>query len=154
MQADAIDAVNDEPADDADADGKERHHDADGNVPEDDCRARLPHKVQHRRDVLERAQAVAPGAERWRRARLDPGPGPGTDSVFRCIAPLGCWLGARAHCLIELPAARLQRAASLNGGETVYAMRNQGVVNAHLKASVYLQLVIVAMQGAPGLLFR
>ena len=50
------------PADDADADGQKRNNDADRDVPEDDRRARLPHKMQHRRHILERAQTVAPGA--------------------------------------------------------------------------------------------
>jgi hypothetical protein len=122
MQPDPVHAVNDEPDNDADSYGQEGDNDANGNVPEDDCRSRLPHEVKHRRDVPEGAHAVAPGAAtRWRRARLDSRSG--TWYRFCLSLHRTSWLrlGARTHRLIELPAARLQRAASLNG-ETVYAM--------------------------------
>ena len=68
MHADAVDAVDDEAADDADADGQKRDNDADGDVPEDDRGARLPDKVKNRGNIPERAQPIAPGARRLLRS--------------------------------------------------------------------------------------
>ena len=62
MDANAVDAIDDVPDDDADADGKKRNNDANGDVPEDDRRPGFPHKVKNRRNILERTHAIAPGA--------------------------------------------------------------------------------------------
>jgi hypothetical protein len=60
VQADLIDAVNDVTPDDADADWKKRHDDADGNVPEHYGGSRFPHEVQNWRHILKRADPLAP----------------------------------------------------------------------------------------------
>ena len=61
MQADIVDPVDDEAADNADADGQEGNKDAESDVPGDDRGSGLPNKVEDRGHVLERANAVAPG---------------------------------------------------------------------------------------------
>jgi hypothetical protein len=61
VQTNLIDAVNDVASHDADADGEERNQNANGEVPKNHRGARLPDEFQHRRDVLQRANAVAPG---------------------------------------------------------------------------------------------
>ena len=68
MEANAVDAIDDVPADDADAHRKERHDDTDGNVPENDSRSGLPDEVENGRNILERAQTVAPGIARRARS--------------------------------------------------------------------------------------
>src|SRR5579871_1509479 len=62
MKADTVYAVNNESADDADAHRQERHDDSYGDIPEDNCRSRLPHKVEDGRHVLQSAQPIAPGS--------------------------------------------------------------------------------------------
>jgi hypothetical protein len=61
VQADVVDPVDDEAADNADAHRQECNENSESDVPEDDPGPRLPNKVQNRRNVLERANAVAPG---------------------------------------------------------------------------------------------
>jgi hypothetical protein len=62
MLANAVDAIDDESADNADADGQKRHNNADGDVPEDYRGARFPDEVQNRGNISEGAHTVCPCA--------------------------------------------------------------------------------------------
>jgi len=64
VEADLIDSIDDEAAHDANADRQKGDDDADGEIPGNDGRARLPDEVENRGNVFERAQAVSPGIAR------------------------------------------------------------------------------------------
>ncbi len=68
VQTDAIHAVDDVAADDADAHGQKGNDDADGDVPENDGGTGFPNEVENRGDIFEGPQPIAPcvtGAFGW-----------------------------------------------------------------------------------------
>src|ERR1700759_5438187 len=70
MGTELDDSIDDVAADDADAHRQKSDHDANCDIPEDNCGAGLPHEVEHRGNILEGTQTVAPrvagAALNWR----------------------------------------------------------------------------------------
>jgi hypothetical protein len=62
MHADAIHTIDDEPGNDANGDGKKGNHDANRDIPGHNGRTGFPDEAEYKRDILERAYPVAPGA--------------------------------------------------------------------------------------------
>src|ERR1700744_6514963 len=62
MLYDSVYSIDDEPANDADADGQERNQNADGDIPKDHLRTGLPNEMEHGRNIFKCSQTICPCA--------------------------------------------------------------------------------------------